>query len=64
MPYTDILKDAYDLYSDGEYEAALVAYERAALMGFEVGQSNAAYIYDRVRTRMVLRVIAAPSRLR
>ena len=48
-PYGSLLADAKTLFDDGEYEAALLQYERAALMGFEIGQSNAAYIYDRVR---------------
>lgn len=45
----DELEVAYELYEDGNVDAALLLYEKAAEQGHEVAQSNAAYIYDKVR---------------
>lgn len=41
------IHEAYKLYQRGEYAAALYRYEQAAQQGYEVAQSNAAYMYDK-----------------
>jgi hypothetical protein len=35
----------YEQYSAGRYHSALMYYERAALMGVEIGQANTAWLY-------------------
>eukprot|EP01113_Clastostelium_recurvatum_P029831 TRINITY_DN3608_c0_g1_i1.p1 TRINITY_DN3608_c0_g1~~TRINITY_DN3608_c0_g1_i1.p1 ORF type:complete len:716 (-),score=161.54 TRINITY_DN3608_c0_g1_i1:8-1849(-) len=45
--WIDILADAHDLFDDGDQDSALLFYERAAIMGYEIGQSNAAWMYTR-----------------
>ena len=47
-----MLNDAFDAYEEGQYQIALLLYEDAALMGLEIAQSNAAYIYDHVRASL------------
>jgi SEL1 protein len=46
--WSHLLNDAYELYRNGKTEQALLLYEQAAEWGFEIGQSNAAFIYDKV----------------
>jgi TPR repeat protein len=41
-----MLDRAYDLYQAGDYEGALYLYERTALMGYEIGQENTAWMYS------------------
>merc|ERR1719253_88090 len=41
------MKDAYTLYKSGAVRKALVLYLRAAMAGYEVGLTNAAYILIR-----------------
>ncbi len=41
-----LLARGYDLYQAGNVDTALIYYERAAEMGFELAQSNAAWLYD------------------
>ena len=42
--------DANDFYKSGDTDTALLMYMLLAEMGFEVAQSNAAYILDRGMT--------------
>jgi len=42
------LLKAYELYQNGDIRNSLHFYERAAEMGFELAQSNAAFIYDTI----------------
>lgn len=46
-PLGDIMSDAHDRYLLGDYEGALLRYEKAAVWGFEMGQANAAYMLDK-----------------
>ncbi|KAK9906721.1 hypothetical protein WJX75_006842 [Coccomyxa subellipsoidea] len=46
-PWAAVLQDAFDWYRAGDYEGAAVAYLKAAEMGLEVGQSNAAWMLAR-----------------
>jgi SEL1 protein len=46
-PWASIMKEAFELYQQGDYDGALLKYERAAEQGYEVAQSNAAWIYDK-----------------
>src|SRR5262249_27416356 len=45
--WSHILKDAYDLFMEGDYDGALIRYEKAAEQGYELAQSNAAWMYDK-----------------
>ena len=44
--YLSLLHDAHTLYQNGNTANALFLYEKAAEMGFELAQSNAAWLYD------------------
>lgn len=46
-PWSSILDEAYRLYQQGDYEGALLRYEQAAEWGYEIAQSNAAWMYDK-----------------
>ncbi|CAL8462358.1 g1891 [Coccomyxa elongata] len=46
-PWAAGLQDAFEWYRSGDYEGAVVAYLKAAEMGLEVGQSNAAWMLAR-----------------
>eukprot|EP00026_Physarum_polycephalum_P004058 Phypoly_transcript_04075.p1 GENE.Phypoly_transcript_04075~~Phypoly_transcript_04075.p1 ORF type:complete len:596 (+),score=81.50 Phypoly_transcript_04075:54-1790(+) len=46
--WSELLADAHDLFLEGNYETALLVYEHLAEMGFEVAQSNAAWMYSQV----------------
>lgn len=46
-PWSSILDQAHELFQQGDYEGALLRYERAAEQGYEVAQSNAGWLYDR-----------------
>ncbi|EIE24098.1 HCP-like protein [Coccomyxa subellipsoidea C-169] len=46
-PWAAVLQEAFDWYRTGDYEGAVVAYLKAAEMGLEVGQSNAAWMLSR-----------------
>eukprot|EP00007_Cunea_sp_BSH-02190019_P006918 CAMPEP_0174233726 /NCGR_PEP_ID=MMETSP0417-20130205/3693_1 /TAXON_ID=242541 /ORGANISM="Mayorella sp, Strain BSH-02190019" /LENGTH=942 /DNA_ID=CAMNT_0015311989 /DNA_START=155 /DNA_END=2980 /DNA_ORIENTATION=+ len=43
---SDLMYDAHDSYTDGFVDDALIRYEMASEMGFEIAQSNAAWLYD------------------
>jgi len=45
--WSELLDEAHDLYDEGDYETALLIYEKLAEMGFEVAQSNAAWMYEK-----------------
>ena len=45
-PWTKLLEQAYELYVSGDHEGALLLYSKAGEMGYELGQSNAAYLLD------------------
>jgi len=45
--WSELLADAHDLFLEGNYETALLVYEHLAEMGFEVAQSNAAWMYSK-----------------
>eukprot|EP00762_Andalucia_godoyi_P005263 ANDGO_06828.mRNA.1 ERAD-associated E3 ubiquitin-protein ligase component HRD3A len=42
-----LVEDAFEKFTDGDFEDALLLYEKAAELGFEVAQSNAAFMYER-----------------
>lgn len=44
-----MLQEGRQAFADGDYDAALLAYLRAAEMGYELGQSNAAWLITHVR---------------
>jgi SEL1 protein len=46
--------EANDAYTDGDLETALVRYMMAAEQGYEVGQSNVAYLLDQAKPRFTL----------
>lgn len=46
--------EANDAYADGDLETALVRYMMAAEQGFEVGQTNVAYLLDQAKPRFTL----------
>lgn len=45
---------AYNSYKDEDYNAAVVQYLLLAEQGYEVAQSNAAFILDQSKSRVVL----------
>ena len=45
-PWSEYLMDAHSLYKDGNIDGALVLYTLLAELGYEVAQSNVAYILD------------------
>merc|ERR1719223_1787573 len=47
------LMSAHSLYHKGEIDAALVKYMTLAELGYEVAQSNAAFIFDREDTQFI-----------
>lgn len=46
-PWAEVLPRATSLFDTGDYDGALLEYLRAAEMGFELGQSNAAWMLSR-----------------
>jgi len=44
-----VLQRGYDAFQEGDYERALLHYLQAAEMGYELGQSNAAWLLTHVR---------------
>lgn len=42
-----MFEEAYGLFHEGKEEAALLRYEKLAEQGFEVAQSNVAFIYEK-----------------
>lgn len=46
--WSNVLSAAHDYYLDGQVEKSLLKYELAAEWGYEIAQSNAAFIYDRI----------------
>ncbi|KAF9166621.1 ERAD-associated protein [Mortierella sp. AD011] len=58
-----LFPDSYDAYQAGDLEYAAIGYLQAAERGFEVGQSNFAYILDReLPTSHYLASLTSPSR--
>ena len=45
--WSEMIMDAHRLYKDGQPDAALVKYMFLAELGYEVAQSNVAFILDR-----------------
>ena len=45
--WNELLMDAHTLYWNGQYGEALIVYMLLAELGYEVAQSNAAFILDR-----------------
>ena len=50
-PWSAVLQHGYDAFQEGDYERALLHYLQAAEMGYELGQSNAAWLLTHVRPR-------------
>ena len=44
--WSEMLMDAYNMYKDGNVNQALMKYYFLAELGYEVAQSNVAYILD------------------
>lgn len=44
--WSDMLMQAHDMYSEGRVEGALLKYMFLGELGYEVAQSNVAYILD------------------
>lgn len=44
-----MLQEGRQAFADGDYDGSLLAYLRAAEMGYELGQSNAAWLITHVR---------------
>ena len=49
-PWAAVLQEGREAFLEGDYDGALLAYLRAAEMGLELGQSNAAWLLTNVRT--------------
>lgn len=47
-PWGEVLRKGGVLFERGDFDSALLAYLRAAEMGYELGQSNAAWMLSRV----------------
>ena len=45
-----MLQHGYEAFQEGDYERSLLHYLRASEMGFELGQSNAAWLLTHVRS--------------
>ncbi|GMH46075.1 hypothetical protein BSKO_14039 [Bryopsis sp. KO-2023] len=45
-PWCNVLQEGHDRFAKGDYTLALLAYLRAAQMGLELGQSNAAWMLE------------------
>ncbi|PRP87958.1 hypothetical protein PROFUN_02695 [Planoprotostelium fungivorum] len=60
-PWFSELEAAMDLYLDGNVDAALNLYERAAEQGHEIAQTNAAYLYDKECSRLLYNNRTSPS---
>jgi len=45
--FKNLVKDAFHDFTYGQIERALVKYELASVMGYELAQSNAAWIYEK-----------------
>ena len=45
--WSEMLMDAHMMYKEGNTEGALLKYTLSAELGYEVAQSNVAYILDR-----------------
>jgi len=54
-----VLQRGYDSFQEGDYERALLHYLQAAEMGYELGQSNAAWLLTHVRALSELAVYLA-----
>lgn len=52
--WSERLMTAYNSYKDEDYNAAVVQYLLLAEQGYEVAQSNAAFILDQSKSRVVL----------
>ncbi len=48
-PWAGVLQEGREAFADGDFDGALLAYLRAAEMGLELGQSNAAWLITHVR---------------
>lgn len=53
-PFTSSLTEANEVYHAGDRELALIEYMMAAEQGYEVGQSNAAYLVDNQKSMLEL----------
>lgn len=47
-----MLQEGREAFADGDYDGSLLAYLRAAEMGYELGQSNAAWLITHVRFQL------------
>lgn len=47
-PHFGIVTNAYELYKEEKYQAALMYYLKAGAMGSEIAISNAAFIIEQV----------------
>lgn len=47
-PWGAVLQEGREAFADGDYDASLLAYLRAGEMGYELGQSNAAWLITHV----------------
>jgi hypothetical protein len=47
-PWSAVLQEGREAFADGDYDGSLLAYLRAAEMGYELGQSNAAWLITHV----------------
>ena len=50
--WSEMMMDAHRLYKDGLTDAAVIKYMFLAELGYEVAQSNVAYILDRADSSM------------
>ncbi|XP_014788964.1 protein sel-1 homolog 1 isoform X2 [Octopus bimaculoides] len=53
--WSEMLMEAHSLYREGNVEAALIKYTFLAELGYEVAQSNVAYILDQGESMMFLK---------
>lgn len=51
-PWSQRLMEAHDLYTEGQVDAALMTYALLAELGYEVAQSNVAFILDNGETHL------------
>lgn len=51
--WSEMLMEAHSLYREGNIDAALIKYTFLAELGYEVAQSNVAYILDQGKFMMV-----------
>ena len=50
-PWNAVLQEGRQAFADGDYDGSLLAYLRAAEMGYELGQTNAAWLITHVRAQ-------------